>query len=527
MKKIQDLKFGFNDAESYKAREYKKFFETLFFKNHFLDLLLTNPINFLVGEKGTGKTAYALYLSNNNYKETYATIKYIRETEYKKFVKLKKEKQLELTDYTKIWKVIICLLLAEDIHNKANYLMQKFKKFKDLKESIDKFYYDAFSPEIINAITIIEESKIAAEMFSKVFAASGEEKKGIVFTESRFQTNLMYIQKKFEEALTALKLKKNHIIFIDGIDIRPSSIPYDDYLDCVKGLANAVWSLNNDFFSHIHDSMGRMRVVLLIRPDIFDNLGLQNQNNKIRDNSVVLDWQTTYPYYRDSDIFRLSDKLLSSQQDEKLDVGEAWDYYFPYKLKSTSEDRKVDDSFVGFLRHSYYRPRDIVSMLSILKDLSKNKSGDGKITFTIKDFENTVFKRKFSEYLMGEIKDHLSFYHSKEVYELFLKFFEFLKGKASFSYKEFVKAYKDFINYIDSNHLEAPNFFETEDRFLQFLYDLNVICYVEYTEFGEPFMRWCFRQRSLTNIAPKVKTNQDYRIHYGIQKALNVGQRFL
>ena len=77
----------------------------------------------------------------------------------------------------------------------------------------------------------------------------GEEKVSISFSESRFQTNLLFIQNHFEDALRSLKLSRNHILFIDGIDIRPSSILYEDYLECVKGLANAVWSINTDFFA--------------------------------------------------------------------------------------------------------------------------------------------------------------------------------------------------------------------------------------------------------------------------------------
>ena len=98
----------------------------------------------------------------------------------------------------------------------------------------------------------------------------------------------MYIEKKFKEALSKLKLKNDHILFIDGIDIRPPQILFDEYQECVKGLANAVWSLNNDIFPSIKGSKGRIRIVLLIRPDIFESLGLQNQNTKIQDNSVFL-----------------------------------------------------------------------------------------------------------------------------------------------------------------------------------------------------------------------------------------------
>src|SRR5262249_13471581 len=159
--------------------------------------------------------------------------------------------------------------------------------------------------------------------------------------------------KKFEEAFSDLKLANNYILFIDGIDIRPDSIPYTEYLDCVKGLANAVWSVNNDFFPSIKDSPGRLRVVLLVRPDIFDSLGLQNRNTKLRDNAVVLDWRTNYSTYRSSEIFRLADRLFSAQQDEELAIGAAWDHYFPFNASSVYSSQTSLTSFVALLRYSF------------------------------------------------------------------------------------------------------------------------------------------------------------------------------
>ncbi len=101
MKNILELELGFRDAESYKVKENKNLLNDVLLRTFSLESLLDNNKYFLIGEKGTGKTAYAVYLSNNNYKNTNAVIKYIRETEYKKFVELKNKKHLTLSDYTK------------------------------------------------------------------------------------------------------------------------------------------------------------------------------------------------------------------------------------------------------------------------------------------------------------------------------------------------------------------------------------------------------------------------------------------
>jgi len=520
---IEKLNFGFNDAENYRRRENKELLNQFFIRTEELDKLIHGNYFFLMGEKGTGKTAYAVYLSNNNYKETTASLKYIRETEYQKFISMKLEKHLTLSDYTNIWKVIIYLLMAEIIHEKeaTNFIYRSFPKFKNLKDAIDEYYINAFSPEIIQAIQFVEESKIAAELISKYAKAGGEEKTGITFTETRFQNNLFYIQRKFEDTFESLKLKLNHILFIDGIDIRPLGIPFNDYLECIKGLANAVWSVNNDIFSNIKDSKGRMKVVLLIRPDIFNSLGLQNQNNKIRDNSVLLDWQTIYTNYRSSKIFKVADKLLASQQNQEIEPGKAWDNYFPFEIKNQLHENLKDSPFIYFLRNSYYRPRDIISMLNFLKDKAV-LNGNEQCYFTKRDLEDSDFKRNYSDYLLGEIKDALSFYYTNDDYELFLKFFEFLDGKNSFDYYEYESAYLQFIEFMNLNQLTLPSFFETVDIFLQFLYELNVICYIEYAG-NQKFHRWCFRERSPGNFSPKIKTHESYSIHPGLTKALNTG----
>jgi len=527
VKTIYELNLGFRDAESYKVKENKELMNKVFLRTRELDELTDNNKYFLIGEKGTGKTAYSIFFSNNNYKNTNAAIKYIRETEYKKFVELKKNKHLNLSDYTNIWKVIIYLLISDLVISKElKYpLFQKFSKFNSLKKSVDEFYLNAFSPEILSAINFVEESALSASIINKYFKLGGSEKEKIEFSESRFQVNLLYIQKHFEDALSSLNLSENHTLYIDGIDIRPHEIEYNDYLDCIKGLANAIWALNTDVFGSIKGSKGRLKVVLLVRPDIFDSLGLQNQNSKVRDNSVILDWRTLYPEHRSSELFLIADKLLSSQQDEELKPGEAWDYYFPYSTRNVHYKTGELTSFVSILRNSLYRPRDVLVMLSILKENfmeNKRKSTD---KFSEDDFKNAMFTRKYSDYYLGEIKDHLSFYYSADDYEYFIKFFQYLEGNSRFKYKQFLKVFENYINYFTSNDIVVPGFCISPDYFLQFLYEMNVIGYVVDTN-DKPYFGWCYRERAPSNISPKIKTGVRYETHYAIMKALDLGTKF-
>ena len=527
MKPLSKIKFGFSDAENYKRREDKDLFNKIFLQDSTLEDLHSSAIFFLIGEKGTGKTAYATFYSNNQFYNDVGVHRYLRETDYLKFVKLKQANHLQLSDYTDIWKVIIYLLIAGKISENASItdLILRYPKFKALRAAIAEYYNGAFAPEIPTALQIMENTDYAAELMIKHSELSASAKASTHTSRKSenktFQTNLLTIQRAFKEALSSLKLSQSHVVFIDGIDIRPSSITYDEYLDCVKGLANAVWDLNNDVFSPIKDSKGRFRAVLLVRPDIFSTLGLHNANTKLRDNSVVLDWRVNYYSYRNSGLFKLADRMFSAQQDEVLPVGSSWDHYFPFYASNVRTGDKDPSSFIELLRYTFHRPRDVLQALDVLAKMH-DRSGVESV-FTFYEVTSADFKRDYGDYLLGEVRDSLRFFYSDMEFETFLRFFEFLSGKQKFNYDEYIDAFSKFDEYLMSIRLTRPDFMDNSDDFLQFLFDQNIVGYVEESE-DDRFIRWCFRERTPTRLAPKVKTGLNYEVHYGLSNSLNLGR---
>ena len=226
---VSELDLGFNDAENYKRRENKELFAKFFYRNNSLEKLCEEKTCFLVGEKGTGKTAYAVYLENNSYRNIFGSLHYIRETEYQKFVNIKRLENLQLSEYVNIWKVILYLLLAEQIvtHQEKGPFLKLFSPFRELYRAIEEFYANAFSPEIITALQFVEGYEVAAKLIASNSSDIGASvSESLSRVEKKFQTNLLFIERKFEKALRSLKLDKNFILFVDGIDIRPSSIEW-------------------------------------------------------------------------------------------------------------------------------------------------------------------------------------------------------------------------------------------------------------------------------------------------------------
>ena len=529
MKLVTDLELGFLDAENYRRRENREIFNQLFLRTPELDRLCEPSTFFLIGEKGTGKTAYAVYLSNVGYKDTLASTKYIRETEYLKFVSLKKEKFLSLSDYVSIWKVIVYVLLAHQIKEKEPSLVSKgISLFSGLDKAINEFYRNAFSPEIQTAIQFAEEAEVAAKLIAQYIEFGGNANKSKTYSETRFQINLFYIQRQFENVFKSLKLSVSQILFIDGIDIRPPTVDYETYLDCIKGLANAVWEINNDFFANIKDSKGRIKVVLLVRPDIFNSLSLQNMNSKVSDNSVILNWITTYTNFRNSPLFHLADRLLAYQQEREYPPGTVWNYYFPYNASNVTARVETPSSFIQFLRYCLNSPRNILAILSIQKEIFVEQGRKPHEVFKLEGFKDPAFTRKYSDYILGEVKDKISFFYNSIDYENLLKFFQYLDGKSVFTYKQYLEAYENFMRFLKRNKFTIPAFCDTPDILLQFLYDLSILGSIVETKDPKRkyFYNWCNRDRSPSNIAPKVRTHATYEIHYGLMRALNLGMLF-
>src|SRR6202035_1059180 len=110
----------------------------------------------------------------------------------------------------------------------------------------------------------------------------------------------------------------------------------------------------------------------------------------------------------------------------------------------------------------------------------------------------------------------------------FFNFFLHLQGRRKCSYDVFENAFNTFIAECANARKLLPQFFESAPGFLQFLYEQNVICYKKRDVSGfqdaESFTRWCFRERTLSNMAPNVRIGVEYESVVGLSKALNVGR---
>lgn len=522
MKKINQLITPSVDATDYTSPDKKMFFKDSYLATSFSEKACDPNCYYFVGEKGTGKTALAFHIQNDEPKNINAKLLPISDSQYTRFINLKSAGKLSYTDYPIIWRATILYLICKLIIQKRKKWYHKLTyKFHKLEAAITSYDKDAHIPELEYVIefatSLSEGGKLSANIPEALkIAFESSETNSIKTTQTSIKASLLECEKILKDSLFSLKLNKQIVLFLDGIDAKPSGIDFSEYQKCITGLADAAWSLNKDFFSNMPNSPQKPRVVLLLRPDVFDSLNLHNSNCKLSDNSVVFDWSTSKQGYKNSDLYKMSDKYFISQNNDNS----GWERYFQEE-RPGSKNR----SYRRLLRISYQRPRDVFSAIKILIDIYK-KDGRGSLNhFSWQDFISPEFTKVYSQYLLGEVKNYANYYISNAQFDVLISFFQLLDGNSNFTEEEYREAFNTFKNRHENEIQETSSITNDYSSFLQFWYDVNVIGYKErVAEENNNFYHWSYRERNALNVMPKIKKGCMYMIHPGIAKAIDIGK---
>ncbi|WOF41877.1 hypothetical protein KNJ79_11540 [Sphingopyxis indica] len=161
---IPDLNFGSIDAVSYRQRDQREFLKKTLYREHFLHKIMEPSKYFLIGEKGTGKTSYSVFLENTDYENMRAKVIELNSTDYQKFISLKENGSLSVSSYSDIWRVILLMIMCDTIAKKINPTAFNFYKFNAIKNAIDKYYHNAFRPEVDTSLEFIRESDVPSKL---------------------------------------------------------------------------------------------------------------------------------------------------------------------------------------------------------------------------------------------------------------------------------------------------------------------------------------------------------------------------
>lgn len=175
-KKVSELRTLSTNADDFnqpRNSSDEKLFDKVFLKNEFYDLISNQNTYFIVGEKGSGKTAYAVYYCNNK-KKGIAELNRVPPQMFYKFIGLKQRGQLENTPYHEIWENVIMMMILSYIKNDLEKKIYKRifykKKIERISSFIEKFHKNAYDPNFQAILDVVQSytEKITAELSSKL-----------------------------------------------------------------------------------------------------------------------------------------------------------------------------------------------------------------------------------------------------------------------------------------------------------------------------------------------------------------------
>ncbi|MBR1070496.1 P-loop ATPase, Sll1717 family [Bradyrhizobium liaoningense] len=527
---IDDLKFPYADAAEIHEADDKRLFATLFSVPQHIDRLIKSPIYFIIGEKGTGKTAIATYVSNAlNPQLSGATVK-VEKEDYDNFKSFNSSVPLTFADYSEIWETSLLLLLSANLIEALEPSYRETLQYANSVAAVlGRVNYGASVARLAESFDLLCWNRPALfEALAKEFPdrITGE-------IPVHFRTYVRVVKSILVLALNDVGLSRNspnskYLLFIDGVDTRPlmtgsseGGITHEFQFSCLAGLIASVQRLNTQIlrrnFGH------NVRVVLLVRPDIMEKVNLHNAANIMNDNSILINWYTANHDYETSEFFKLADYMLLQQQPNRElypMVGDCWRAYFPDSGLTFGD--KIRDAFVVFLQHSFYRPRDLVFFLRSIRDRMDALERGGATKFDLHLFTRQNAMGNYSNYLLNEIKDSTLFYHDETAFDLLVRLFSILHDDikdGAFSYSNFVGAYNELRRESDPQLLMNSPIFSSADDFLQFLYEFNVIGF-RMPPRDTGIFSFCYQRRSASMIRPRVRTKTEYRIHHGVGRAL-------
>lgn len=414
---------------------------------HFGDVALIERgmKNYVIGRKGTGKTAIAAYLHRRTEFNKFSRLLSFKNFPFNALYKHSDDSYNRPNQYITIWTYVIyhyiCSMMADNatVQSKCSFNLKKAFEFEvkgALAQSVKNITSRNYGISILGSGANFSVEK-GDETFDFVRA-----------NESLRQFILDHVD------------DSSYFVIFDELDedyrdvLNPDR--RDGYFELLISLFKAVQNIRAEFSA----SSAKIRPIIFLRDDIFD-LCRDVDKNKWLDRAVVLKWDESQ--LRQLLKFRLSKALEIAGYPVHPD--NAWDAVFSVnKTRFGTSGKNSSDTFRFMLGRTFLRPRDVVSYIRECAKIAMSKDGDYKI-------DNEIIKdagEGHSAYMRREIIDE-TFPVMEDIAEV-LDVLARIR-KQIFSRKEFNDRYREYQNQLPDTSRSKI----TESQVLKILYHFNVI----------------------------------------------------
>jgi len=443
------------------------------------DGILNGYYRYIVGRKGTGKTAIIEKIKDDVGSEAkyFETSMSLRDFPLSLVKKLRDKSFRDKSQFVPVWKFLILVEICKFIS--IDQSARPIGDVLDLRDFIKLNFPNEFT--IVDTLTCLDKKNSKVSLTPKFLGLSCSEE------ESTQRVEIMHYQnasKLLQNKIKNIDTDSRYFLLFDELD---EGFRAGDknlrllLLSLLRAIEDIFLELNRDFFE--------IRPVVALRSDIFDSLE-DNDLNKLDDYLVRLTW------YSDKDC----DYSLKSLVNERIKASipilseNGW--------QSLADDNDVDlpskvKSLWSYIANrTFERPRDIVKFLKYARKETKS----GPLKFKNVDKAELQFSNWFYNELRDEVHSHLPIW--KESLQAITKV-----GKGVFDKEKLEKIMIQDVkikNYIESNNSSI-------DLILEKLFDFGVIGNLN--DCG----RWLFKYKD--HDLP-YDSNMKIIIHFGFSKKL-------
>lgn len=412
---LKDINFGDIDAKNEilkqtRAKE-KLFFESFFIRPSLpIDDFLSGQKSFILGLKGTGKTALLRYLKDLSEQVddlTHLILFKSQVTEEDRQALSDNsgyeivgygDTQTFIQDFKESWKWIIYQRIAK-VLKESEFDTPDIAKFLELTG-----IHEGRAPTLGSLLTKIKGGKLKLGIKGYGVAVELGIDSDRIDSEER-TVSISELNRVCSSLLNDIDLSKKLYVFFDELELfHQTQEQFDRDRRIVRDLIYAISQINADSAEN-----GRnIYLVATLRSEVLHSvLQLGHEISRdVDDYGLKLDWSDGKET-KDHQLLKMIAKkiALSSQTPED----KVWETFFPDNINN-------QPYYQFILNSSYYRPRDIVRLLRVAREFDQNAE-----TFTTEHFDQTA--TKFSEQTWIEITEELLASYSHQDIEALQKLF--------------------------------------------------------------------------------------------------------
>ncbi len=500
--KVEVLKkVNFGDIDANADPNLDKYF----IDNNYWERIVESPIYYVVGKKGTGKSAIYQYLFKVAYnKGVIFSNRDFGDFPFEKIIQLSDDSFSKPNQYQSIWEHLILNIFIDMIIK--NEVADENECYKQLKK-----YYDICIGDTVN---LHKESlaKVQKTSFSLVLSKLGitpsiDQENELSQILGSGDSNISAINKRLisliETYLTTRNDNSSYIIQFDRLDDTYNQYTdVETYYQMIISLLKIVYAINNRFrFKNINN----VKIIVYLRSDIIGEIGKRDSESaRWDDYTYKISWAIINKNdWENPLLLQVVNKRISTSIDENISFFDIFETekidMRNYDLLAKKLSKNTQDVFKYIIDKTFHRPRDLVQFCKYIQKEVCETSGCEKITFrNVKNAEKKYAFWLINSELSNEINPIIK--DVDTLWELLVSI-----GRQPFSATRFKEKY----NQVDSSSLLPC------EKLIEYLYDVGVFVNVQFDKYHNMIFRSAVRNEG------KVNKQSQLMIHPGVWIGIN------